>query len=197
MSVSIIFSVIIGILAGYLFKEQELISYSDYFIDFGLCVLLLLVGIDIGKNKDVLKKIKKIGFKFLLVPLLIIIGSIIGSALGGTIVGLSFNESSAVGAGLGWYTLSSMLLMDYSSELSAIAFTSNVIREIIAIISVPLITKHIGYIESIAPCGATAMDTSLPIISKSTDTITTVIAFITGIILSFSVPILVPILISL
>ena len=197
MSVSIIFSVILGILAGYLFKEQELISYSDYFIDFGLCVLLLLVGIDIGKNKDVLKKIKEIGFKFLLVPLLIIIGSIIGSALGGAIVGLNFNESSAVGAGLGWYTLSSMLLMDYSSELSAIAFTSNVIREIIAIISVPIIAKYIGYIESIAPCGATAMDTSLPIISKSTDTITTVIAFITGIILSFSVPILVPILISL
>lgn len=197
MSVSIIFSVIIGILAGYLFKEQELISYSDYFIDFGLCVLLLLVGIDIGKNKDVLKKIKEIGFNFLLVPLLIIIGSIIGSALGGAIVGLSFNESSAVGAGLGWYTLSSMLLIDYSSELSAIAFTSNVIREIIAIISVPIIAKYIGYIESIAPCGATAMDTSLPIISKSTDTITTVIAFITGIILSFSVPILVPILISL
>ena len=89
------------------------------------------------------------------------------------------------------------MLIDYSSELSALAFISNVTREIIAILLIPIIAKHIGFVESIAPAGATAMDTSLPVVSKSTDSTTVIISFITGMVLSFAVPILVPIMINL
>jgi uncharacterized membrane protein YbjE (DUF340 family) len=45
--------------------------------------------------------------------------------------------------------------------------------------------------------GATAMDTSLPIISKATDGDTTIVSFLTGAILSILVPVLVPLLISI
>jgi len=98
---------------------------------------------------------------------MIIIGSIGGSMFAGFLLKLPLNESGAVGAGFGWYTLSSMMLASYSTELSTLAFISNVVREILALISIPIIAKYIGDIESIAPAGATAMDTSLPIISKS------------------------------
>lgn len=197
MSIRIIITVIGGILLGYHFSPDYILDNTDIIIDIGLCLLLFFVGIDIGKNKDVIYRIKKIGFKILLIPIMIIIGSIVGSILAGFILDMPINESGAVGAGLGWYTLSAMMLTNYSSELSTLAFVSNVVREIMALILIPLIAKYIGDIESIAPAGATAMDTSLPLISKSTNPKTSIISFITGVILSTSVPILVPIIINI
>lgn len=197
MSFKIIASVGLGIGFGYLFLSQDILQYTDVIIDIGLCILLFFVGIDMGRNKEAFSKIKKMGLKILLVPFMIGMGSIIGSVVGGFLLNLPVNESSAVGAGFGWYTLSSMMLMQYSSELSALAFISNVVREIIALISIPFIARYIGDLEGIAPAGATAMDTSLPIISNATNSKTAIIAFITGVILSSSVPILVPILIKL
>ena len=57
-----------------------------------------------------------------------------------------------------------------------------------ALIIIPLIAKYAGKLESIAPAGATAMDTALPVISKSTDANTAIISIITGISLSILVP---------
>ncbi|MTI67960.1 MAG: lysine exporter LysO family protein [Firmicutes bacterium] len=197
MSLKIILAVVIGIFTGYFLLPESILTSTGLIIDIGLCLLLFFVGIEIGKNKEVITKIKKMGLKILLIPIMIIIGSLFGSIIAGFILGIPFNESGAIGAGFGWYTLSAMILADYSSELSALAFISNVVREIIALISIPLIAKYIGDIESIAPAGATAMDTSLPVISKSTNPKTAIVSFITGVVLSTAVPILVPIFINI
>lgn len=197
MSLKIILSVGLGIGVGYFLLPSCFFQYTDIVIDIGLCLLLFFVGIDIGKQKNVFSNLKKMGFKILLVPLMIIVGSIIGSIVGGFFLKMPINEAGAVGAGLGWYSLSAMILASYSNELSAIAFLTNVFREIIALIIVPTVANRIGFLESIAPCGATAMDTSLPIISKSTNSQTAVVAFITGVILSTLVPILVPIMLNI
>lgn len=197
MSLKIIISVAIGIASGYFILPEFFLNYTDLIIDIGLCVLLFFVGIDIGRNKSILRQIRRMGFRVLLIPAMIIVGSILGSCIGGLLINMPLNESGAVGAGFGWYTLSSMMLIDYSPELSALAFISNVVREILALISIPLIAKYIGFAESIAPGGATAMDTSLPVISSSTNSKTAIVAFITGVILSTAVPILVPIMINL
>lgn len=197
MSLKIILSVALGVGAGYFLLPEEILQYTDYIIDIGLCLLLFFVGMDIGRNKDVLQKIKKMGLKVLLIPIAITIGSLFGSAIAGLLLGLPMNEAGAVGAGLGWYTLSSMMLVTYSAELSALAFISNVAREIIALLTIPLIAKYIGDLESIAPAGATSMDTSLPLISKSTNPETAIVSFINGVVLSSAVPILVSIVIKL
>ncbi|MFA5524968.1 MAG: lysine exporter LysO family protein [Tissierellales bacterium] len=197
MSFKIILAVVAGIGVGYFVLPSEILQYTDYILDIGLCLLLFFVGIDIGKNKDVFDKIKKIGFRVLLVPVMIIIGSVFGSIVAGLILGIPMNEAGAVGAGLGWYSLSSMMLATYSSKLSALAFISNVAREIIALLTIPIIAKYIGDIESIAPAAATSMDTSLPLIAKSTNPHTAIIAFISGVIVSTSVPILVSVIIKL
>ncbi|WP_069649448.1 lysine exporter LysO family protein [Caloranaerobacter ferrireducens] len=196
MSYSIIVVIVLGIFIGRFGLTNSFFSYTDWIIDLGLCLLLFLVGIEIGLNKESLTRVKKIGFKILLVPIMIILGSILGSILGGIVIGMPYNEAGAVGAGFGWYSLSSVLLSSYSTELGALAFMSNVIREIIAFISIPFIAKYVGDLESIAPAGATAMDTSLPIITKSTNSSVSIIAFVTGVILSSAVPALVPILIN-
>ncbi len=197
MSFSILVAVAVGILSGLFIFPDAFAQHIGIVIDIGLCTLLFFVGIDIGRNKDIINQIKSMGYKILLVPFSIALGSIAGSILGGFALGLPLNESGAIGAGFGWYTLSAIELSKYSVETGALAFITNVCREVIALISIPYIARHVGKLAAIAPAGATAMDTSLPVISKSTDANTAVVSFITGVVLSFLVPILVPIIISI
>lgn len=198
MSLRIFISVLLGIGVGYFFLPSTISSSMGIIIDIGLMILLFFVGMDIGKQKDVFGKIKKMGLRILLVPVAIIIGSVVGSILAGILIKMPINEAGAVGAGLGWYTLSStILLADGYVELSALAFLSNVFREIIALITIPLIARYVGKLESVSTAGATAMDTSLPVISSATDPQTTIIAFITGVICTAAVPIILPIILKL
>lgn len=198
MSLKIFMAVLLGTGVGYFFLPPTISSSIGTIIDIGLMLLLFFVGMDIGKQKDVFEKIKNMGLRILLVPLAIIFGSIVGSMVAGLLLKMPINEAGAIGSGLGWYTLSStMLLADGYVELSALAFLSNVFREIIALISIPLIAKYVGKLEAVSTAGATAMDTSLPVISASTDAQTTIISFITGVICTTAVPIILPIILKL
>ncbi len=193
----IILAVLIGVLAGIWLVPLEWISYTDLVMDIGLCLLLLLVGIDIGKQKGILGEIRKLGKSLIIIPVLIGIGSLFGGVIAGWILGMPRNEGAAIGAGFGWYSLSAVILADYSNELSAMAFLTNVIRELMAIAFIPLLAKYVNYEVCVAPAGATAMDTTLPIITKYTDARIGVLAFVSGVILSTAVPILVPLMIGI
>lgn len=197
MTFKILLAVGIGIFLGNNLLPSSTNESIGTMIDFGLCLLLFFVGIDIGRQKDIFDKVKGMGLKVLLVPVMIAVGSITGAMVGGVILRLPLNQAGAVGAGFGWYSLSAIELSKHSPQLGSLAFLTNVIREVIALLSIPLIAKYVGGLESIAPAGATAMDTTLPIISKATDGSVAVISFITGVVLSSLVPVLVPLMMSL
>jgi len=198
MSIQILAAVILGILTGIFIFPPQYIQYIDLLVEIGLCLLLFFVGIDIGRGKDTLIKLKRYGLIALLVPLGVALGSIWGNILAGLIFNMPLNESGAIGAGFGWYSWSGLYLQrHYSVELGVLAFITNVFREIIALVTIPLVARYIGKLEAIAPAGATAMDTSLPVISKSTDGEVAVISFTTGVILSLAVPFLVELMIKL
>ncbi|OJV63184.1 MAG: hypothetical protein BGO41_10830 [Clostridiales bacterium 38-18] len=191
MTFKIILAVVIGGIVG-LFVPDSWYALSDNWLTVGLCLLLFFVGIDIGKNKNVLKDLKRSGALFFLIPIGVAVGSLIGAFIIGALLGYPLHESGAIGSGLGWYTLSSIIIAPYSAELSVLAFLTNVVREILAIMMIPLVAKYVGFYEAIAPAGATAMDTTLPIVSRNTNSETAVLSFSTGLILSTLVPILVP-----
>lgn len=191
MTFKIILAVIAGTLVG-LALPDTLYATTDTLLTVGLCLLLFFVGIDIGKNKNVFSDIKRTGVLFFVVPIAIAVGSLLGAIMVGTFLGYPLNVSGAIGSGMGWYTLSSIIIAPYSSELSVLAFLTNVMREVFAIALIPIIAKRIGFIEAISPAGATAMDTTLPIISQNTNSETAILSFSTGLILSTLVPILVP-----
>lgn len=197
MTIKILLSVGTGILGGILYRNNLMIDNLNAFIDLGLCMLLFFVGMDIGKNKEIINDLKKLGFKIFLLPLSIVAGTLVGGVISSFFIDLSLIEASAVSAGLGWYSLSAIELSKHSAELGSIAFLSNVFREVMAIILIPFIGKHIGHHETIAAAGATSMDTLLPIITKSTNSSIAVISFFTGVVLSSLVPILVPLIIGL
>ena len=198
MTIMIIASVILGILLGITIIPKSLFPYIDPVTTYALAILLLGIGIDIGLNKETLIKAKRLGLTIILIPIAIAIGSIIGAITSGYIVGLIYNQSAAVGAGFGWYSLSGVILAEiHSVELGSIAFLSNVLRELISILTIPLIAKYSGKIICIAPGGATTMDVTLPIIKESAGEEIVIPAFISGVTLSTLVPLLVPFLINL
>lgn len=198
MTLLLISAVVAGIVSG-TFLPQSVAGSLETFTTLALCVLLVGIGIDLGRSKNRIRtNLAAMGWHILYIPLLVAIGSISGTIISGLLLRMPLNESAAIGAGFGWYSLSGVLLAQiHNVETGALAFLTNVSREIIALLTIPLLAARVGFITSIAPGGATTMDTTLPLIAKSTDNSTAVIAFINGLILSMLVPILVPILIQI
>ena len=189
-------AVIVGILLGYFTKSYINFDIS-LLIQFGLYLLLFFIGIDIGKNDNILNDLKKINKKVLFLPFITIISSLAGGAVVSILLSLSMGESVAVSAGMGWYSFSAIELSKVSVELGGIAFLSNIFRELLAIFLIPIIAKKIGSFESVSIAGATAMDSVLPIINKSNPAEISIISFYSGLIISIVVPILIPILVNI
>ena len=197
MTTAILIAVALGILAGIFWIPSTLLPHMGTLITIGLSLLLLFVGIDIGRQQDLFKKLKEMGFKILLVPLMVAIGSILGTIAGSFFLQIPWHEAGAVGAGFGWYSFSAVELSKHSAQLGTLAFITNISREVMALLAIPLVARYIGKLESIAPGGATTMDVTLPIIARATDGNVAVIAFISGVMLSLMVPVLVPLMMML
>ncbi len=197
MTKVIVSSVIVGIASGYFWLPDAFIAATDLLLKIFLCTLLVFVGIDLGKDGSVLDSIKTAGARLLLFPVAVTIGTMLGCAIGSLFLPISLIDSLMVGGGFGWYTLSPIILSDYSTEIAAVSFMHNVFREMIGIITIPIIARYIGYIECIALPGAAAMDVCLPIVDKSTEGKAVAFSFVTGVVLSIVVPVILPILIQI
>ena len=193
MSISILVVLVLGIGAGYILPEN-ISGFIDSASSYMLLVLLFSVGIDMGLNKEVFTRIKELGFKILLIPFGIVVGSLCGGAITSFLVNLPVKDSLAISAGLGWYSLSGIMITEAGNPVAGtIAFLSNVFREMLTFVVVPFIASHLNYYCAIAPAGATAMDTTLGIISRNTDATVAVLSFVSGVICTLLVPVLVPI----
>ncbi|GAA0116270.1 LysO family transporter [Clostridium senegalense] len=192
MTIVILISMMIGILFGKFIFPEQIIGNMENIANMALFMLIFLVGLDVGSNKEILRDIKETGLKVLIIPFGTIVGSLAGGLISGIIFKMPYNESLAVASGFGWYSLSAILLTDMANaNLGAIAFLSNVFREVMAVILIPILAKKLNNYTAIAPCGATSMDTTLPIVAKATNSEIGVISFINGVILSSLVPVFV------
>lgn len=205
MTLIILCSVIVGMALGYLvarpiFGENiaEFDSAASLGIKIGLCILMVFVGLDLGLEGTVLTMIKEAGWRIMVFPVACIIGTLISAGLCGFLFKLSLPESLAIGAGFGWYSLAPGIIMEAGYlTASAISFLHNVMREIFSILLLPIIAEKVGCIEAACVPGAPAMDVCLPIINRATKGKAVTYGFITGVIMSFLVPIMVPIMIAL
>ena len=203
----IIGAVVGGILAGYFFVPEALAAHCGTFITVGLCLILFLVGVDMGRQGNVWRDIRAAGFKVLLIPVAVAVGTqrlesvtVQQYSREQALLGedtLTAQEAMAASAGFGWYSLAPMLLSSYSATLSAVAFLSNVMREVGSILLIPIVAQRLGFIECVALPGAAAMDTVLPVVVGSTHERITIYSFVSGVILSFAVPVLVPLIMQL
>lgn len=159
---------------------------------YALYVLLFLVGVGVGSSSDTLIILRRVNWKIVLVPTAVIFGSLLGAGLVAHFLpGISVREGTAVGAGFGYYSLSSVIISQvYSQQLGVVALLANMIREMLTLLLTPLLTRYLGKLAPIAAGGATAMDTTLPIITRFTGSEYAVIAVFSGLVLTVLVPFL-------
>jgi uncharacterized membrane protein YbjE (DUF340 family) len=196
-SIFILLMFVLGvILALYKFLPNFLIEND--FSTYSLYALMFFVGIGIGADSNALSVIRKTKIKILLVPLSVIVGSLLGAAVISSFLSeINVIEAMAVGAGFGYYSLSSIFITEISGEtLGVIALLSNISREILTLLATPFFVKYFGKLAGIASGGATSMDTCLPIISESTGKEWAIIAVFSGVVLTIVVPFLVPFILS-
>ena len=182
----------IGIVTGYSNDVWGSMIVNDvishYLFDGSLILLLFVMGVSFGSGKELVGKLGKAGFKVLVIPLAVALGSILGGLVGGLILGVDVILTMAVSAGYGWYTLAGPLIGQiFGLELGALGFTVNFLRELLTITTVSLTAKIDKY-APIASGGATAMDTTLPIIVRYCGSDVLIAAFSSGFMLTITAP---------
>ncbi|WP_419024850.1 lysine exporter LysO family protein [Emergencia sp.] len=203
MTIIIIVCVVSGLVFGYfavdkLFTDMEFFNtLSGNFITIGLCILLFFVGFDMGFEGTVIGHLKRVGLRVLAFPFIIMVGTLAGALLCSFFLPLSVKESLAVGAGFGWYTLAPSIIMDKGLvTASAVSFMHNIMREYISVLIIPMTAKKAGYLEAVAVSGCSSMDVCLPIVEKATRGDIAMYSFISGVVQSLAVPILVPLILG-
>ncbi|MGC9342727.1 MAG: lysine exporter LysO family protein [Bacteroidales bacterium] len=183
-------------IAGMLYGKFLNILNTDNagkFMEWSLYALMLFVGFSFGTDPKLKDIFRSFNFKLLVLPIITIIGTLLGISIYSLIfTELSVKDSFAVASGFGYYSLSSIIISEFSgSDIAVIALLSNVLREIITLVSTPLMARYLGPFSPICSAGATSMDTTLPVIVKSSGKKYLLTSLFHGILLTIIVPFLI------
>ena len=181
-----------GILAGF-YQILPNAPYLSSLSEYALYLLMFLVGIVVGGDTKAWLTLRNFNLKIVLVPGSVIVGSLAGGVMSTLVFAdLSLKDGLAVSAGFGYYSLSSILITKYySGAVGVVALLANMFREIITLLFSPLFAKYFGKLAPIASGGATAMDTTLPIITHSSGKEWAIVGVFSGVVLTVLVPFLV------
>ena len=179
-----------GCVLGYLGADAYLPARASYY---SLCVLLLCVGFGIGQSEEIRRNLRHIDRGLVLMPLVTILGTWVGALLVALLLqGRSVTDWLVVSSGFGYYSLSSMLISEMRGvELGTLALMYNVLREITTLLFAPLLLRLFGPLAPISIGGVTTADTTLPIISRVCGPQFVAISIVHGLLVDFSVPLLV------
>lgn len=186
----VIFALIIGFLVGYFFPKLSIWHYHVIISKCTLVLLLFLVGVQLRANNMSLRQVifNKIG---LLTTLIIVFSCAIGGVFFGYLFNLPWNQGLVMASGYGFYSLSGILIkQEYGALYGNITLLNDILREIISMIFIPLIMRRFKY-AALGVSGATSMDFTLPMLSKSGSVVIIAPAIVQGFLLSLIVPILI------
>lgn len=189
---------VLGALCGvyhlipYDFTQSKLSFYA-------LCALMFSVGVSVGNDPQTLRNFRSLNPRLIFLPVMTILGTLAGCAVVSLFLShRSVTDCMAVGAGFGYYSLSSIFITEYKGpELGTIALLSNITREIITLLFAPLLVRWFGNLAPISAGGATTMDTTLPIITRYSGQSFVVVSIFHGFVVDLSVPFLVTLFCSI
>ena len=181
-----------GVAYGMSGLEIPLITLLTENTQYILYALMFFVGISVGLHRGLWTKMRQYDLRVLLIPGGIIAGSLLGGMLCSLLTGLTLREAAAIGSGMGWYSLSGVMLTEMGgAQVGSIAFLSNLMREIFSFFCIPQMSRRLNYYTCIAPAGATSEDTTLPMMIRFTNEETVVLSVLNGILCSAMVPVLI------
>lgn len=150
-----------------------------------LTALIVMVGMDLKMIK--LEK-QWLSFTVVMIPFMVILGSLIGGVLYSITTGQSLSISLALSSGFGWFTLSSALVGNKLGQLhGSMALMTDLFRELIAIVLIYSIGKLRPKL-AIGSAGATALDSTLPIIKQGCSDSEIPLALVSGFMLTILSP---------
>ena len=183
---------IAGVICGYTGLISADIGQSDISF-YALCALLISVGFSVGNDPTTWQRFKALNPRLAWLPVMTILGTLAGSMVVSLLLPhRSIADCLATGSGFAYYSLSSILITQYKgAELGTVALLANIAREIITLIGAPLMVRWFGTLSPISAGGATTMDTTLPIITRTCGQQFVVLSLFHGFCVDFSVPFLV------
>ncbi|WP_307757630.1 LysO family transporter [uncultured Mediterranea sp.] len=166
---------------------------------YALCALMTCVGMGVGNDPETLKNFRSLNPRLVFLPAMTIAGTLVGTALVSLILThRSLSDCLAVGSGFGYYSLSSIFITEYrGAELGTVALLANISRELLTLLTAPLLARWFGPLAPISAGGATTADTTLPVITRVSGQEFAVLSIFHGFVTDFSVPFLVTLFCSL
>jgi uncharacterized membrane protein YbjE (DUF340 family) len=158
-----------------------------------LYVLIFMVGVDmVGVKLGLVWRSPQV----LAIPGLVVVGSLVGGVIASFSVGEDIKTALALASGFGWFTLSGVLVSSkLGASYGAIALMTDLFRELIAIVL--LYTSGTRFSRAcIGASGATALDSTLPIIKQTCAPASFPIALVSGFILTLLAPFLISFFLS-
>ncbi|MCI9475089.1 MAG: lysine exporter LysO family protein [Emergencia sp.] len=194
----IIIAVVLGLLFGYFYLRVNVADIDGFndkvgnVMTLGLCIMIGSIGFDMGLSGTVIAQVKHIGFRVLIFPAAVIVGTAVSSVIMSFFLPLSVRECIAIGFGFGWYTFAPVAISSAGYVMAgAVSFMHNVFRETFGIILLPILAKKIGYIEACSLPGVAAGDMGLSLVEKALRPDIVVYSFAIGMSESILIPLLV------
>lgn len=185
-------SIVSGVLFGFFLLPVSFKPALGYLLTGSLVVLYISVGISLGSNRKVFKYLKVLGFKVIYLSFAIFAGSVAGGFVSGLLLGLPFHISVVSASGMSYYSLTGAYMTQvYGIEAGTYGFIVNVMREFFTVLLLPLLIK-ISKGSPIAGGAAGDMDTMLVPVTKFVGIELGLVALITGTVLTFAVPLILP-----
>ena len=184
----------VGCLAG-LWTEPDMQGSS--LSTWVLYALMFCVGVTLGNDRTLAGRVRRLDRRLALLPVATAVGTLGGAALAAPFFGAdsavtSAADSLAVGAGFGYYSLSSIFIADLrGAELATVALLCNILRELFTLLAAPLVARWFGPLAAVSIGGATTFDTTLPVITRAAGRPYAVVSIFHGCVMDFSVPFLV------
>ncbi|MCM1029523.1 MAG: lysine exporter LysO family protein [Pseudoflavonifractor sp.] len=165
-----------------------------------LQILIALVGLSTGSNPELTSIFRHPGASFraaLVTPIVALAATLAAGALMGLLFPTGPADSALAVSGMGYYSLSSMIISDLRAEaiggpaamtVAAIALMSNIVREIFSLLILPLVGSRLGLYGATAMTGVTSIDVTLPTLVSVFGAPAVAASLINGIILEVSTP---------
>lgn len=183
-------AIIVGFILG--LSHVFYLKQATKIIDLLLILVLWLVGVQLRNSKI---KISQIIFnqRGLFLTLIVLTSSLFGGVITAFLLGLPLYTGLALASSYGWYSLSSVMMTDaFGMIIGSTAFFNDLLREILAIMFIPILMRR-WHNTALGLCGATSMDSTLPLLQRSGGMAVVPAAIVQGFLLSILAPILISI----
>ena len=187
---------IVGIAAGVWMPVVKV----DVPINFFLLLMILSVGVQSAQELLTLSNNRfKHGFAtasslvlFFGLPVAVIAGTLLFSAAAGLFLRYGWRESMLCAAPLGWQTLGGPMVQELRGvTLGNVAFLTNMFRDVVALVMIPLVSRGRYLLLGVTPGGVSSMDILLPGIMAASGRQSLMYAMWVGASCSFWAPILI------